>query len=111
MKEDTSRRDLTKLSVKQQVGLYVVLDKLYDEKNKPFYSSDFAREMQKYLLIEDQDEYRRTIGGILGSLSKNQLLKKMSSDRDPLWMLAEDIHQEAQSYKNDILPVAIHWQQ
>lgn len=111
MKEANSRRDVTKLSAKQQIGLYVILTKLYDEKNRPFFSSDFAKEMKKYLLIDDADEYRKTIGGILGSLSKNEMIKKTSGDKDPLWILPEDIHKHAIEYKNDIFPVVTHWQQ
>ena len=106
-----SRRDVTKLSAKQQIGLYVVLNKLYDKKNLPFLSSNFAKEMKKYLLIDDPDEYRKTIGGILGALSKNEMIKKISGDKDPLWILPEDIHKNAVEYKNDIFPVVTHWQQ
>ncbi len=95
-------RNLKELSVKQQLGLYVVLKKFYHEKNSPFYSSDFAKEMKKYLLIEDPDEYRKTIGGILGALSKNKVLQKESSDRDPLWTLAEDIHSNPDYYRNQL---------
>jgi hypothetical protein len=110
MNDANSKRDVTKLSAKQQVGLYVVLTKLLDENNRPFYSSDFAREMKSYLLIDDADEYRQTIGGVLGALSKNGLLKKTSGDKDPLWILSEEIHKDAASYKEDILPVVTHWQ-
>lgn len=111
MKDANPRRDVTKLSAKQQIGLYVVLTKLYSQKNRPFFSSDFAKEMKKYLTIKDPDEYRKTIGGILGSLSKNGMIKKTSGDKDPLWILPEDIHKYAKEYKEDIFPVVTHWQQ
>ena len=106
-----SRRDVTKLSAKQQIGLYVVLTKLYDAKNKPFYSSDFAKEMKKYLLIDDPDEYRKAIGGILGALSKNEMIKKTSGDKDPLWILPEGVRKHTVEYKSDIFPVVTHWKQ
>lgn len=110
MKDANPRRDVTKLSAKQQIGLYVVLTKLYSQKNHAFFSSDFAKEMKKYLLIKDPDEYRKTIGGILGALSKNEMIKKTSGDKDPLWILPDDIHKHAKEYKDDIFPVVTHWQ-
>lgn len=111
MKDANPRRNVTELSVKQQVGLYVVLTKLYSQKNLPFLSSSFAKEMKKYLLIDDSDEYRKAIGGILGALSKNGMIKKISGDKDPLWILPEDIHKNAVEYKDNIFPVVTHWQQ
>lgn len=91
MNKGSSDRNLKTLSVKQQLGLFVVLTKLYDSKNRPFYSSDFAEKIKPFLLIKDKDEFRRTIGGILGALSKNNVLLKVSGDKDPLWKLPDDI--------------------
>jgi hypothetical protein len=96
------KRNLKELSAKQQVGLYVVLTKLYDDKNKPFFSSDFAKAMRKFLIIKDEAEYRKTIGGILGALSKNNILEKVSADRDPLWKLPTDIHAKPVYYKKEL---------
>jgi len=107
------KRNLKALSVKQQLGLYVVLTYLYDEKNSPFYSSDFSNKMEKFLIIDDKDEYRKTIGGILGSLSKNNILEKISSDRDPIWKIADDIHSDPVYYKKELqhIPdVKISWE-
>lgn len=108
------KRNLKKLSAKQQIGLYVVLTKLYDQKNRPFFSSDFARAMEKFLLIADKDEYRKTIGGILGALSKNNILEKVSADRDPLWKLPIDIHAHPEHYKKELQHVpqiVARWQE
>ena len=92
--------------------LYVVLTKLYDEKNRPFYSSDFSNHMRPFLTIKDTDEFRKTIGGILGALSKNNILVRVSSDRDPLWKLPEDIHASPDHYRKELkhIPeVEIRW--
>lgn len=108
------KRNLKSLSAKQQIGLYVVLTKLYDDKNKPFFSSDFAKAMDKFLIISDQDDYRKTIGGILGALSKNNILEKVSADRDPLWRLPVDIHANPEHYKkelNHVPQIITHWQE
>ena len=108
-----NNRNLRDLSVKQQVGLYVVLTKFYDPKNRPFYSSDFAKEMKKFLLIDNEDEFRRIIGGILGALSKNNILIRVSSDRDPLWRLPDDIHANTEHYRKELqhIPeVEIRWE-
>lgn len=110
MENDTPQRNLKELSVKQQIGLYTILNKLKDEKNHPFLSSDFAREMQPLLLIADPAEYQQTIGGILGSLSKNSLIEKISGDRDPLWTLPKDIYDNAEKYKKELFPVITYWQ-
>lgn len=110
MEKVTPQRNLKELSAKQQIGLYTILSKLRDEKNHPFLSSDFAREMQPLLLIKDPAEYQQTIGGILGALSKNSLIEKISGDRDPLWMLPEDIHKNADKYKKELFPVITYWQ-
>lgn len=104
------QRNFKELSAKQQISLYTILDKLTDEKNHPFLSSDFAREMQKLLLIDDPAEYQQTIGGILGALSKNSLIEKISGDRDPLWVLPEDIHKNSEKYKKELFPVITYWQ-
>lgn len=111
MNQDTPRRDMTKLSAKQQIGLYVILTKLYGEKNRPFFSSDFAEEMERYLKTNDSDEYKKIIGGILGALSKNGIIRKITGDRDPLWILPDDIYQITGDYKKAILPVVTHWEQ
>jgi hypothetical protein len=110
--EKNTNRNLSSLSVKQQVGLYVVLTKFYDIKNRPFYSSDFAKEMKKFLLIDNEDDFKRIIGGILGALSKNNILIRVSSDRDPLWKLPEDIHGDPEYYKKELrhIPeIEIRW--
>ncbi len=110
---EKSERNLKELSVKQQLGLYVVLTKLYDKKNRHFYSSSFAEAMNPFLAIDDPDEYRKTVGGILGALSKNKVLQKESSDRDPLWSLASDIHSNPDLYKDQLqhIPqVKISWE-
>lgn len=110
---DKKNRNLSELSVKQQLGLYVVLTRLFDEKNKPFFSSNFAREMRVFLRIDDPDEYRKTIGGILGALSKNEILEKKSNDRNPLWALANDIHSNPGYYRKQLqhIPnVKITWE-
>ncbi len=113
MSGENSNRNLKNLSVKQQVGLYVVLTKLYDSQNRPFYSSDLAKAIKPFLRIEDSDEFRRTIGGILGALSKNNILVKVSSDRDPLWKLPDDIHANPEYYKKELqhIPdIEIRWE-
>lgn len=105
--------NLKELSVKQQLGLYVVLKKLYNKNNRHFYSSDFAKVMRPFLTIDNLDEYRKTIGGILGSLSKNKILQKESSDRDPLWSLSENIHSDPDFYRDQLqhIPkVKISWE-
>lgn len=104
------KRNLKELSAKQQIGLYTILNKLKSENNRPFLSSDFAREMQPLLLIEDPSEYQQTIGGILGALSKNALIEKISGDRDPLWILPDDIHKNADHYKKELFPVVTYWE-
>lgn len=112
MKQENQQRNMADLSVRQQLGLWVILTKLYDEKNKPFFSSDFAREMKKFLTIEDEDAYRKTIGGILSALSKNNVLEKASSDRNPLWRLPEDIHADPKHFKAELkhVPdVIVNW--
>jgi len=110
MENDIPQRNIKELSAKQQIGLYTILNKLIEEKNHPFLSSDFSREMQSLLNISDPAEYQQTIGGILGALSKNSLIEKISGDRDPLWMLPEDIHKNADKYKKELFPVITYWQ-
>ncbi len=110
MENNISRRNIKELSAKQQISLYTILNKLIEENNRPFLSSDFAREMQSLLLINDPAEYQQTIGGILGALSKNSLIEKISGDKDPLWILPDDIHKNAENYKKALFPVITYWQ-
>lgn len=109
MENNISQRNLKELSAKQQISLYTILNKLTEEKNHPFLSSDFAREMQSLLLINDPAEYQQTIGGILGALSKNSLIEKISGDKDPLWILPDDIHKNAEKYKKALFPIITYW--
>ena len=93
------RHNIKGLSVKQQLGLFVVLTKLYDKKvNRPFYSSDFSEAIKELVSAKDIDEYYKVVGGILGALSKNGILLKQSGDRDPLWTLADDIYERPGVY-------------
>jgi len=101
--------DTTRLPAKQQIGLYVVLTKFKGD-NPLFHSSDFSREMKSFLSTSEDNEYQKIIGGILGGLSRGQLLKKVSGDRDPLWLIPEDIHKNAELYKKELFPVATYWQ-
>ncbi|MDP3725950.1 MAG: hypothetical protein Q8R36_02005 [bacterium] len=110
MEKEIPQKNIKRLSTKQQIGLYTILNKLRDEKNHPFLSSDFAREMQVLLLISNPAEYQQTIGGILGALSKNSLIEKISGDKDPLWVLPEYIHKNAEKYKKELFPVITYWQ-
>jgi hypothetical protein len=114
MTQENNKRDMADLSVKQQVGLWVILRELYDEKNRPFFSSEFSKKMKSYLNIDDEDTYRKTIGGILSALSKNNVLERVSSDRDPLWRLPDDIHNDPEYFKQQLkhIPhVTVEWQQ
>jgi len=113
MKQENNQRNMAELSVRQQLGLWVILAKLHDEKNRPFFSSDFAREMKNYIMIDDEDAYRKTIGGILSALSKNNILERVSSDRNPLWRLPEDINKDPKHFKEqlDHIPhITMVWQ-
>lgn len=114
MSDKNLNRNLKNLSVKQQLGLYVVLTKLYDSKNRPFYSSNLAKAIKPFLNVDNDDEFRRIIGGILGALSKNDILIKVSSDKDPLWKLPDDILADSEYYKEQLqhIPtVEIRWQE
>ena len=110
--EKSNNRNLRDLSVKQQLGLYVVLKKFHDPKNRPFYSSNFAKEIKPFLSTNNEDEARRIIGGILGALSKNNILIRVSNDKDPLWKLPEDIHANPEYYRKELqhMPqIEIRW--
>ncbi len=114
MSDKDLNRNLKNLSVKQQLGLYVVLTTLYDSKNHPFYSSELAKAIRPFLNIDNDDEFRRIIGGILGALSKNNILIRVSSDKDPLWKLPDDILSDPERYKKELqhIPtVEIRWQE
>lgn len=110
--KESNNKNIKNLSVKQQLGLYIVLNKLYDSQNHPFYSSDFAKEIKRFLLTDNENEFKRIIGGILGALSKNNILIRVSSGKDPLWKLSEDIHANPEYYKKELrhIPnIEIHW--
>ncbi len=102
------KKEIKEMPVKQQVGLYVILDNFIN-KELLFKSSDFQREMKKYLILDDEDGYRRVIGGILSGLSKNNLITRMSNDKDPLWNISIDVAEDADDYKQAILPVITYW--
>ena len=107
--EKAPERNIKKLSAKQQIGMRVILKDLIGEENTPFLSSDFSKKMQKIFPIKNDSEHQRMIGGILGALSKNSIIEKITGDRDPLWMIAEDIYENAEKYEKQIQPVLLYW--
>lgn len=109
MIEEIQKR-IKNLPPKQQIGLYVILAKLYSRKNESFLSSNFSEAMQKYFKIDDSAQYGKTIGGILSSLSRNNLIERVSGGRNPLWTIPEDIKKNSSLYKNAIFNVTTYWQ-
>lgn len=98
---------------RQQIGLWVILNMPEISSNKfSFRSSEFSEKMKRYVaddIKSDESTYGKFIGGILSGLSRNDLLIKISGDRDVQWTLTEELLSNADAYKAAILEVKTYW--
>jgi hypothetical protein len=112
-KNQKIREELAGLSLKQQVGLWVVLrlDSVLSEKFS-FYSSEFADKFKKFIkesVRSNQSVYGKLVGGVLSGLSRNRLLIKISSGRDARWTLEKKIKDDYELYKQLLFEIKIYW--
>jgi hypothetical protein len=98
---------------RQQVGLWVIFNMPEISSDKfSFRSSEFAEKMKRHAVDDiklDESIYGKFIGGILSGLSRNNLLIKVSGDRDVKWTLPEELLSNADDYKVAILEVKTYW--
>lgn len=91
--------NIKNLSPSQQVALWVILK----FNKKSFFSSEIAG--SEYLT----EKGRKAIGGILGALSRNGFIEKVSGGRDKLWKLNSLIENNKEFYKKEITKVKTYW--
>lgn len=101
------------LPVAQQIATYVILRMANSNLNGfSFLSSSFALAFKPFVkkhITTDMDEYGKFIGGILSGLMRNDVLVKLSGDRDKLWTLSDEIKKHFDDYKELLFEMKVYW--
>ncbi|MBU1066654.1 hypothetical protein KKE60_02555 [Patescibacteria group bacterium] len=82
------------------------------EKNFSFSSSDFAKVFRPYVksyLSTDSEEYGKSIGATLSGLLRNEILIRLTGDRDKLWTLSDNVKSNFEEFKKGLFEVKIYW--
>lgn len=115
MDQTEAQKKINSLPIRQQIGLWTILRiPNVENKNFSFKSSTFKKEMEPHLIkseFNDNAEYGRYVGGILSGLSRNKILLKISNDRDPLWILTDNIKKNQKIFKDLLFAVKTYWPQ
>lgn len=111
--EEKVRQKIRSLPITQQVALWTIL-RLPEagDKDFNFRSSAFAQAVKKFISEDKKKndaEYGRFIGGILSSLSRNKILRKLSGDRDKLWTLSNEVKANLELYKKLLFEAKTYW--
>lgn len=99
------------LPAKQQVGLWVILNKFHKEKGTWFTTADFSIEMQKYLTPDDPQQLARIMGGVMSSLLRNGVIEQFTGGQKPVWTVSPEIRKYAKEIKDSIFPVIAYWEE
>jgi len=107
------KEKITSLPLAQQVALFVILRMpSADRKNFSFLSSQFAKDfkpfVQKYI-SSNSEEYGKFVGAILSGLSRNDILSRLSGDRDKLWTLSNNVKTNFDQYKKYLFEIKTYW--
>ncbi len=109
----TIEEEIRSLPARQQIALYVILRmEGVGEKGFAFLSSQFANELKRFMYVNifnDEKEYGKLVGGILGGLSRGGYLQSVSGGRDKLWKLSPKLGKNWKEYKEKLFEVKIYW--
>ena len=112
MKEEISKI-IRSLSLRQQVGLWIILGMPGIGRDKFFFESSlFAKNYKPYAsdeLKKDATKYGKFVGGVLSGLCQNGFLIKLSGGRDKQWAISEDLKNNSEQYKKSIFEVKSYW--
>lgn len=107
------QKKTTLLPLAQQIALFVILRMPEAEKpNFSFLSSDLAKALKPFIknqISYNKKNYGNFIGGILSSLNRNEILTKITGDRDKLWTLSNEVKANMDDYKNSLFKIKIYW--
>lgn len=111
--EEKIKQLVRSLPINQQIGLWVALGLPNSSSDKfSFRSSEFATKIKHYVVDRvklDEVKYGKFVGGVLSGLSRNNLLIKISGDRDALWALPKNLIEEIDLYKSAIFEIKVYW--
>lgn len=113
MKEKQVQNKITSLPLSQQVALWVIF-RMKDaaEKDFSFLSSQFAKKFKPFVkkhLSADPDEYGKFVGATLSGLMRNNILMKLTGDRDKLWTLSNEVKSSHQMFKKKLFEIKTYW--
>lgn len=97
------------LPAKQQIALWVILKHFHTESGTWFTAPDFADKAKRYIVSSDK-EAARTLGGILSSLVRNEMIEQLSGGRKPVWQVVPELHKHAAEYMKAIFPTITYWE-
>jgi len=107
------KNTITLLPLSQQVALWVIL-RMRDSHKRSFRfpSSDFAKAFYPYVisyLSTNPEEYGKFVGATLSSLMRNQILIRLTGDRDKLWTLSEKVKDNFDEFKKYLFELEVYW--
>lgn len=107
------KNTITSLPLSQQVALWVIL-RMRDssERSFSFSSSDFAKSFRpfaKSYLSADPGEYGKYVGATLSSLMRNDILIRLTGDRNKLWTLSEKVKNNFEEIKKFLFELEVYW--
>jgi len=101
------------LPFSQQVALFVILRMpRSNESNFSFLSSYFAKTFKPYAkkhISTDVEEFGKFIGGILSGLARNNILIKLTGDRDKVWTLSQEVKNNYDNFKKSLFNIKSYW--
>ena len=113
MVKKTAQNKITSLPLSQQVALWVILRmNSAERKDFSFFSSQFAKKFKPYVikhLSANPDEYGKFVGAALSGLMRNNILMKLTGDRDKLWTLSKDVKTNFKEFKKKLFEVKVYW--
>lgn len=113
MEEKEVQNKITSLPLSQQVALWVILRmNRVGESDFSFFSSQFAKEFKPFVkkhLSANPDEYGKFVGATLSGLIRNDILTKLTGDRDKLWTLSKEVKNNYQIFKKKLFEVKAYW--
>lgn len=107
------KNTITSLPLSQQVALWAILRmKESNKKSFSFSSSDFSKNFRPFVksyLSANPEEYGKFIGATLSSLMRNEVLVKLTGDRDKLWTLSDNVKANYDEFKRELFEMKTYW--
>lgn len=97
------------LPAKQQIALWIILKNFHKKDIVSFTVGDFCDVAKKYFKADDPEALGKIAGGLLSSLVRNEMVKKISGGRNKIWTVTDELNKNAKNYESAIFPITNYW--